>query len=90
MDLGEIGLGSVGWIRLTQDMEPVAGCCECDDEPSGSCATELVKRSKHFHYFSAVYFKNNPGEGRIMYIFVFVFICSVKEPYALKTEDKQV
>jgi hypothetical protein len=44
---------------------PVAGCCECDDEPSGSCATELVKRSKHFHYFSAVYFENNPGEGRI-------------------------
>jgi hypothetical protein len=22
---------------------PVAGCCECGDEPSGSCATELVK-----------------------------------------------
>jgi hypothetical protein len=22
--------------------EPVAGCCECGDEPSGSCATELV------------------------------------------------
>jgi hypothetical protein len=21
---------------------PVAGCCECCDEPSGSCATELV------------------------------------------------
>jgi hypothetical protein len=21
---------------------PVADCCECDDEPSGSCATELV------------------------------------------------
>jgi hypothetical protein len=21
----------------------VAGCCECGDEPSGSCATELVK-----------------------------------------------
>jgi hypothetical protein len=20
----------------------VAGCCECDDEPSGSCATEFV------------------------------------------------
>jgi hypothetical protein len=20
----------------------VAGCCQCDDEPSGSCATELV------------------------------------------------
>jgi hypothetical protein len=22
---------------------PVAGCCECGDEPSGSCATELVR-----------------------------------------------
>jgi hypothetical protein len=22
---------------------PVAGCCECGDEPSGSCATELVE-----------------------------------------------
>jgi hypothetical protein len=21
---------------------PVAGCCECGDESSGSCATELV------------------------------------------------
>jgi hypothetical protein len=21
---------------------PVAGCCKCGDEPSGSCATELV------------------------------------------------
>jgi hypothetical protein len=25
---------------------PVAGCCECGDEPSGSCATELVKNGK--------------------------------------------
>jgi hypothetical protein len=24
---------------------PVAGCCECGDEPSGSCATELVTYS---------------------------------------------
>jgi hypothetical protein len=22
----------------------VAGCCECGDEPSGSCATELVNK----------------------------------------------
>jgi hypothetical protein len=22
---------------------PVAGCCGCGDEPSGSCATELVR-----------------------------------------------
>jgi hypothetical protein len=25
---------------------PVAGCCECGDEPSGSCATELVSYVK--------------------------------------------
>jgi hypothetical protein len=24
---------------------PVAGCCECGDEPSGSCATELDNES---------------------------------------------
>jgi hypothetical protein len=24
----------------------VAGCCECGDEPSGCCATELVKVSE--------------------------------------------
>jgi hypothetical protein len=38
MDLREIGLGGVDWIRLAQ----AAGCCDCGDEPSGSCATELV------------------------------------------------
>jgi hypothetical protein len=26
----------------------VAGCCECGDEPSGSCVTELVSRSSSF------------------------------------------
>jgi hypothetical protein len=27
----------------------VAGCCECGDEPSGSCATELVEVQRmHF------------------------------------------
>jgi hypothetical protein len=25
----------------------VAGCCECGDESSGSCATELVRLKKH-------------------------------------------
>jgi hypothetical protein len=41
MDLREIGLGCVDWIRLSQE-GPMAGCCECGDEHSGSCATELV------------------------------------------------
>jgi hypothetical protein len=41
MDLREIGLGVwIGFDWLRQG--PVAGCCECGDEPSGSCATELV------------------------------------------------
>jgi hypothetical protein len=39
MDLGEIGLGGVS---TGSGQGPVAGCCECGDEPSGSCATELV------------------------------------------------
>jgi hypothetical protein len=31
------GLDSTG-----SGQRPVVGCCECGDEPSGSCATELV------------------------------------------------
>jgi hypothetical protein len=33
----------------------VAGCCECGDEPSGSCATELVS------YILDTYFCNVAG-----------------------------
>jgi hypothetical protein len=36
MDLGEIGLDSTA-----SGQGPVAGCCECGDITSGSCATEL-------------------------------------------------
>jgi hypothetical protein len=35
--LGVCGLNSTG-----SGQGPVAGCCQCGDEPSGSCATELV------------------------------------------------
>jgi hypothetical protein len=35
--LGGCGLDSIG-----SGQGPVAGCCECGDEPPGSCATELV------------------------------------------------
>jgi hypothetical protein len=41
MDLREIDWGVLigfDWLRLG----PAEGCCECDDEPSGSCATELA------------------------------------------------
>jgi hypothetical protein len=31
---------------------PVEGCCECGDEASGSCATELVMVSRYFSCIS--------------------------------------
>jgi hypothetical protein len=44
MDLRDIGLGVCG-LDLTGSVQgPVAGCCECSDEPSGSHATELVTK----------------------------------------------
>jgi hypothetical protein len=42
VDLGETGLGVCGLDSTGSGQEPVSGCCECGDEPSGSCATELV------------------------------------------------
>jgi hypothetical protein len=39
--LREIGLGGVDWILLAQDRD-WRRCCDCGDEPSGSCATVLV------------------------------------------------
>jgi hypothetical protein len=41
MDL-ETGLGVCGFDSTGSGQGPMAGCCECGDEPSGSCATELV------------------------------------------------
>jgi hypothetical protein len=47
MDLGENGWGVVcGFNSTGSGQEPVAGCCECGDEPSGCCATDLI--STHF------------------------------------------
>jgi hypothetical protein len=42
MDLREIGLGGCGLDSTVSGQGPVAGCCECGDEPWGSCTTELV------------------------------------------------
>jgi hypothetical protein len=42
MNLREIGLGGCGLVSTGSGQGSVAGCCECGDEPSGSCATELV------------------------------------------------
>jgi hypothetical protein len=40
MDLREIGLEVCGLDLTVSGQGPVSGCCECGDEPSGSCATE--------------------------------------------------
>jgi hypothetical protein len=42
MDIREIGLGGCGLDSTGSGQGPVAGCCECGDEPSGYCAPELV------------------------------------------------
>jgi hypothetical protein len=42
IDLRETGLGVCGLNSIGSGQGPMAGCCECGDEPSGSCATELV------------------------------------------------
>jgi hypothetical protein len=36
IDLSEIGLGGCGLDSTGSGQGPVAGCCECGDEPSGS------------------------------------------------------
>jgi hypothetical protein len=43
MDRREIGFGRCGLDSTGSGQGPVAGCCECGGEPSGSCATELVR-----------------------------------------------
>jgi hypothetical protein len=42
MDLRVIGLGGCGLDSTGSGQGLLAGCCECCDEPSGSCASELV------------------------------------------------
>jgi hypothetical protein len=45
MNLREIGLGGCGFDSTGSGQGPVACCCECGDEPSGSCASELVSEA---------------------------------------------
>jgi hypothetical protein len=46
---------------------PVASCCECGDEPAGSCATELVSycfrcEGRIKRYLGAVAEPNEPND----------------------------
>jgi hypothetical protein len=51
MDLRKICWECVEWIQQARDRNPVAGCCECDVEPSGSSATELVQYKQGLCHF---------------------------------------
>jgi hypothetical protein len=55
--LGGCGLDSTG-----SGQGPVAGCCECGDETSGSCATELVS------YIDVVFFSFSAGVDIVYWI----------------------
>jgi hypothetical protein len=61
MDLREIGLWGCGLDSTGSGQGSVAGCGECGDEPSGSCATELVSYviiSSFMSYFVALFNKS--------------------------------
>jgi hypothetical protein len=45
--LGRLAWGGCGLDSTGSGQGPVAGCCECGDEPSGSGATELVTGTRY-------------------------------------------
>jgi hypothetical protein len=47
-DLREIGWGVCGVDSPSSEYGPLAGCCECGDEPSGSGVTELGSYNNNF------------------------------------------
>jgi hypothetical protein len=47
-------LGGCGLDSTISGQGPVAGCCECSDEPSGSCATELVSDTGNSDSYCAI------------------------------------
>jgi hypothetical protein len=53
--LGRLARGGGGLDSTGSEQGPVAGCYECGDEPSGSCATELVS--------SQLYLIPSPSDG---------------------------
>jgi hypothetical protein len=54
MDLREIGLGVCGFDSTGSGQGPVAGCCECGDEPSVFCATDLVLKEMEWIHLAHV------------------------------------
>jgi hypothetical protein len=74
MDLGEIGFGGCGLDSTSSGQGPVAGCCECGDEPSGSCATELL-------FSLAVFIETYPLKAFCSYSVSLNFICKLSGHY---------
>jgi hypothetical protein len=72
--LGGCGLDSTG-----SGQGPLAGCCECGDEPSGSCATELVIFCA-FHaihltvFLSVLFLLNTISLPFVTYIFYIILL----------------
>jgi hypothetical protein len=74
MDLGEIGLGVVDWIRLSQDRDRWRAVV-CGDEPSGSCATELVR----VIFLSRQWTVSKEGTAPTKYIFCIIRVNKTTE-----------
>jgi hypothetical protein len=73
MDLREIGLGGVNWIRLAQDRGQWRAVGGGGDEPLGSCATELVFLQvyyKPYQYISGIFplSSYNVGTALMLYL----------------------
>jgi hypothetical protein len=48
----------------------VTGCCECGDEPSGSCATELVSCIAHRFFFTYVILSDSELISKIILLVI--------------------
>jgi hypothetical protein len=48
----------------------VAGCCECGDEPSGSCAMELVRFLHAVKSYEMGPCINSPPKEGVLWIFI--------------------
>jgi hypothetical protein len=84
MDLRETGLGVCGLDSTGVVQGPVAGCCECGDEPSGSCAAEWVSSWNadvtHSTWTTVLQWKVNTAVSRVSVTVVDVvkYFCNSK------------
>jgi hypothetical protein len=59
----------------------VVGCCECGDEPSGSCATELVRVILYYIYLvNITYVPTYFNDFLYMFMYTFCILILHKNP----------